>query len=146
MRENPLTKLSASPALTRFPRTLPLHLAATVGANAQNTAVSQHITLPYSIRQIVIYFPPGCDNLVQVTPILALDDSVSTSGLPPGYLLLTEFSQTPYILGDDAVIPIPLDHRVETKGTWLKLFLDNSDLDAHTISATLSLYELLEIP
>lgn len=128
---------------TRHPRTLPAQLVGTVNGGARTTPISQHITFPYTIRHITIAFPPGCDNLVQATPLVCLDDSQPTTALPPGTALLAQISPTIYVVGDDNVLQLPLNHRVETIGTWLKLHLYNTDIQPHTVTALIAIEELL---
>lgn len=119
-----------------------LQVAGTCPPLAGLTIASQHITFAYRISMISVNFGPATDLLVHVHPFLCLDPSIPTAAQPAGNPLLTYLSQFPYILGDDDTFELPMDFLVETKGTWLKLWIVNADAFPHTVSAIFTLYEL----
>jgi len=120
----------------------PLQLVGPCGPLTQLSLVSQHITFAYTIQNITVHFPPGAANLVQVYPFLSLDPSSPTSDLPAGTPLLSWLSPNPYLLGDDCVIPMQINLKVPTRGTWLKAHVVNADAFPHTISLVFAIKEL----
>lgn len=124
--------------------TLPLQLSGIVNPAAQTTLVSQRLTFAYIIDSLTVSFPIGCDHLVQVTPLLSLDPSVSIVAVPPGNYLLSYCSPTVYILGDDATFQFPMNLQVDQRGTYLKCHLKNLDAFIHRVTIVFALRELME--
>lgn len=125
------------------PMTLPLLLTGIVNPGAHRTLVSERLTFPYIIDSITISFPIGADHLVEVTPILSQDPSVSIVAPPVGNFLLGFCSVTPSIVGDDASFRFPMSFHVAARGTWIKCHLYNGDAFMHRVSALFSLTEIL---
>ena len=126
------------------PMTLPLLLSGVVNPGAQTTLVSERLTFPYVIDHIRVVFPMGTDYLVEVTPILSLDPSVSLTGPPIGNRLFSYCSVSTFIVGDSATYEFSMSLHVPQRGTWLKAHLYNGDAFIHRIAAIFSLRELLE--
>lgn len=126
------------------PMTLPLLLSGTVNPGAHRTLVSELLTFSYVIDRITVVFPIGSDHLVQVTPILSLDPSVSLTGPPIGNRLFSYCSVATFIVGDSATFDFPMSLHVPQRGTWLKAHLYNGDAFMHRIAAIFSVRELLE--
>lgn len=126
------------------PMTLPLLLTGIVNPGAHRTLVSERLTFPYVIDSITISFPIGADHLVEVTPILSLDPSVSIVAPPVGNFLLGFCSVTPSIVGDAATFHFPMSLHVPPRGTWLKAHLYNGDAFIHRVTVIFSVRELLE--
>ena len=110
--------------------------------SAEVTLISNHLTMPYMIDELLIYFPLGCDLLVQVHLFVARDDSISTAGVPPGRALVSPYSPTAYVLGNDITLSLYPDIYVTARGTWLKAHLVNNDDYPHHIAVFASLREL----
>ena len=117
------------------------HLHGVVNAAAETTLVSNRLTFPFTIHRIAVIFPAGCDFLVSATPMLSYDAQASTSGLPEGTPLLLQFAKDHGAVGDDYTVDIPCRIPVATKGTYLKLHLNNSDTQAHHITCTFTITE-----
>jgi len=112
-----------------------------VGPVSQATLLSNHLMFSYVLDEIVAYFEAGTDNLLQLYPLLADDDSTSTSGLPQGLALLSPFAPTSHIAADNAVIRLDIDLDVPRRSSWLKCHVVNLDSFPHYLSIAFSLSE-----
>lgn len=124
------------------PTSLPMQLSGRVLPLSETTLVSQHLTFAYSIEEISIHFPEGCAHLVRIHPMICRDDSVSTSGLPPGTPVLAFLSPITYLTGDGITLTFRPNYIVATRGTWLKAHLENLDAFPHAPSILFTLRQI----
>lgn len=123
-----------------------VHLHGFANAGAEKSLVSQRLTFAYIITHMSVIFPDGCDFLVSATPLVSYDPEVSTSGLPQGTPLLLQFANQPALAGDGYPISFPCHIPIDTKGSYIKLHLNNADVDTHHITATFTVTELRTEP
>ena len=140
-RFNPLPP-SLNPTGRRL-ATHPVQLAGTVMPGAELTLISNRLTMAYMIDELLVYFPLGCDLLVRVHLLVAGDSSVSTAGVPPGNPLVSTFSPTAYVVGNDIALSLYPDFYVTARSTWLKAHLVNTDDYPHHIAVFAALRELM---
>ncbi len=87
------------------------------------------------IRSLHASFALGCDRTTQIHFFLSPDDSTPASGQPTGTDLLLQYAQAPYLVGDDEAKIFPHEVPVLERGTYLKVYGNNTDVFAHTIDA-----------
>jgi len=105
----------------------------TVPANSEKTLVSDRLSLPYTIKEVQIHFPPGteCKNRIRV--YVSGSDYAPSTGKPDGDNLFAYGGHIEYIVGDNETLILPRSDKIEQKPTWIKVHAENTDSYDHTI-------------
>jgi hypothetical protein len=114
----------------------------TVGAGAEKTLVSPRIGHPYKVIQVDVRFAQGCNNLLKMYSLVAIDNQESTSGLPNGHSVLSDYGQVNYVVGNDDTKRIKCSVLMQEGGSYLKVFGVNSDTVEHSMDCLIVIEEI----
>lgn len=114
---------------------LTLPFAGSVPAGGELTLVSQYLSFPYTISQLIASFALGCDRTLQLKFFVSRDAEAPSAGEPSGTDLLSIHGQVPYLVGDDERKEFPHEIRVPENGSYLKVYANNTDIFDHTLDA-----------
>lgn len=111
----------------------------TINALTQKTLKSQHLQRTYTIKKARVHFALGQERLVRIRIIASIDDSIPTDQVPYGTNVLVQYTEKEYLVGNDTIIELELDYRVDTRSSWIKLHAVNNDYYRHSIIAEIIL-------
>jgi len=116
-----------------------INFTGTAPARERITLVSRRIAFPYQTREILVTFPAGCINLLQLSFHHSFDPYAPTTEPPADYSFLAENGQEGYVVGE--AIQKRLFHVVECPeaGSYLKVHANNEDYYAHTIDVQMTI-------
>jgi len=113
-------------------QTLPFH--DTVAKNSKKTLTTNKLNFEYTILAVEIGFPVGTERLNQIQILVCTDATTPTTEAPPGVNIIPTYATTTYYVGDDWYRRFPIEHEVDYKPTWIKVYANNTDPDySHTI-------------
>jgi len=110
---------------------------ATVDPSSSVTLVSKRISRPFRLFLIRPHFALNCNRTLRLSFYIAPDDSAPTTKPITGSNVLSEFSQTDYVVGDDEYKELYQHFYSQSAGAYLKIHAQNTDSAAHTIDAQL---------
>ena len=105
----------------------------TVTASTVKTLASKQIGFPFKFSRIHIYFPLGSDLLTQYRVYSSYDDNAPSSGEPSGINIFGTLGQVNYIVGANGWITIIDQTVVRERGTFIKVYMNNTDSADHTL-------------
>jgi|GEM_PF-1930392 len=105
------------------------------------TLVSERLDFPYVITEVRVDFALETRKMLQIKVFVCSDDEVPSSGEPFGYNVFEDFSQAPYIVGDEP-LDVSVGFKVERPGTWIKVYGKNLD----TFPKTLDVKVTIDMP
>lgn len=114
---------------------LTLPFFGSVPAGGELTLVSQFLSFPYLISELIASFALGTNRTLQLRFVLSRDDEAPATGIPTGTDLLSIHGQVPYLVGDDERKSFPHEIQVPESGTYLKVYGNNTDAFEHTIDS-----------
>lgn len=119
-----------------------LVFSGTVASNAQNSfAGSNKIPWRSVARRVVFQFSPGMMGLVFAGFFADTTNSVSTTGIPPGTSLLSQYGNARTINGVEQ-LELVLSEPI-VAGSYLKLYVNNTgDATDATMTAIIELEEV----
>jgi len=114
--------------------TIPLHGSASAGSPGETYVKSKKLPFSFRILEFNIRFPAGCSNAVRVYLTVSPDKTDPSSGVPNGVNLLSRFTDTDYIQGNDETVPLELDREFYGGDYYIRLYLRSTDaVNAHAI-------------
>jgi len=111
----------------------------TCPARGSIVLVTPKITYPYVVKKIHCRFPLGCENKLKLRFYVSRDDDAPSSGAPNGYSMLREHGQVDYIVGDNDEKTMEHEVEVTERGSWLKVYGENSDYFSHQIDVQITI-------
>jgi len=111
----------------------------TVNASSEKTLVSKRINLPFTFKSVRIYFPYGSELKTQYKIFYSTDDSAPSSGEPSGTNIFGTLGQVNYIVGEDGWIEVQDETEVKVSGSYIKVYVNNTDTYTHTIVAVVTI-------
>ena len=121
----------------------PVQFNGTCPANENKTLVSQPILFPFMVTEALVSFAQGCERKLKLELFVSPDDNEPTDAPPNGINLLTYYSQSDYITGDDEQKIINLSSPIHERNQRLKVYATNDDGFDHAIDV---LFTILIIP
>ena len=113
--------------------TLPFN--GTVSANGELTLVSKRLTFDYWIRKLIVSFALGTNRTLQVKFFKSNDPSAPSSGEPTGIDLLSMYGEDSHLVGDDERKEFPHEIQVSERGSYIKIYGNNTDSFDHVLDA-----------
>ena len=114
---------------------LTLPFFGSVAAGGELTLVSQFLSFPYTISQLIASFALGTNRTLQLKFFVSRGPEAPATGEPSGTDLLNIHGQVPYLVGDDEQKSFPHEIHVPESGSYLKVHGINSDVFPHTLDA-----------
>lgn len=105
----------------------------TCSANSELTLVSDRIASRYVIEDLSFHFALNTNRTLQLKPVISPDDHAPSSGEPNGFNLLSEYGQALYVVGDDQTKFYRHNFHVDERGSFVKIYANNTDSFDHTI-------------
>jgi len=102
-------------------------------ANSELTLISQRISTPYAVKNILAHFALNCARTLQLDFYISQDTDVPTIGRPGGFSLLGEYGQVNYVVGDDETKNLENHASSPTSPSWIKVYANNTDGFNHTV-------------
>lgn len=125
---------------TRRVATIPFKAA--IGANTQLTIVSFRIPFPFKITHAEVTFRDDAANNLQVYILVANNRNTSTTGVPPDPNVFSQYSSTPYFIGEGVVQKADCNVQAPDGYYYLKVHGVNNNAYAQTINATVTIEEV----
>jgi len=120
-------------------RLLTVNLRATLQGGAAATYVSQRIDYPFRTKIVRAKFALNQAGLVHLYVYISPDNSAPAALPLTGQNLLSQLLNTPYIAGDDETKEYEAELLTTHRGMYIKVFADNTDVNAHTIDVQVTL-------
>jgi len=113
-----------------------------VSANSNKTLSSRSLDFAYRVAKISVAFPIGSARLVRAHVIVSPDPTIPVAGMPSGQSVLGQYTSTDYLVGDGEIKEVECGFDVLSKGSWLKVYVVNSDSIIHSVDAQITLERL----
>lgn len=104
-----------------------------VAANSSVTLTSKRIDYPFTTERFRVHFALNTNKSLLVRFFISADASVPTSLPLTGTSIFSPSGQVDYMVGDDETVEVPYRVFVPTKGTYIKVFAENTDSYEHSI-------------
>ena len=118
---------------------IPLH--GTVSANSTVSISSSLFDFPFRFLKARIGFPPGSHRKVQIKIIISSDTANPSTGVPHGHSLLSLYSTTDYIVGDDESVDVLYVGDFPPR-RCIKVYANNTDGWDHTVDVVCDIEEI----
>lgn len=113
-----------------------------VTTGASVTLVSQRLRFPYVLENLRVKFALGHVGLVQHRFFVSDDELAPTTEQPSGSNILKQYGNVDYVIGDDDVLELKDETHVTRQGTYIKVFVTNSDTVTHTINVVATIEDM----
>lgn len=107
-----------------------------VGATAQLALSSTQIVFPYTVREVITYFPDDAINNVRAYWLVGTTNSTSTIAISEGSNLLAPLNPVGYLIGHADRISIALRRTVTLRSSYIKLHINNLNAYGVTVFGT----------
>lgn len=108
-------------------------------ARSRVTLVSKRINYAYEVREILVTFPSGCINLVQLSFFVSMDGSAPSAAAPGELGMLQENGQVAYVVGEGEQKRLLHSVEVAECGSYLKVHAYNADFYDHAVDVQMSI-------
>jgi hypothetical protein len=125
-------------------RVAQIPFTATVGAATQLTLVSSRITFKYKVTAVEIVFRDDAANLLQIYVLVSGNVNVSTTGVPPDPNVFSQYSSTPYFVGEGVVKKAECNVQAPDGYDFVKVHANNLNAYAQTVNVTVRIEEAAE--
>lgn len=116
----------------------------TCAALSEQTLVPPMIRFPFKIRRLRIKFALNTNATLRIKFFISPDPSDPSTGEPTGTNIFSARGQVDYIVGDDEWIDMEHEINNPTINTWLKMYGNNLDVFAHSMSAQVTIESMEE--
>jgi hypothetical protein len=111
----------------------------TVGASTQLTLVSGMITFPFKIVGAEITFRDDAANSLRIYVLVSANTNTSTTDVPPDTNAFSQYSPTPYFVGEGTIKRASCFLPAFKGGMYIKVHANNLNAYAQTINATVTI-------
>jgi hypothetical protein len=123
-------------------RSSTIPLIGTLGAGLQQTYVSSRIPYRFRIVAVTVVFGFNTGNALLIYVLSSRTTTSSTSTVPPDTPIFSEYSPTPYFVGEGLIKCPPVDYYAETDEQYVKVHAVNGSAIAQTINVTITVVEV----
>lgn len=106
-----------------------------MSAGGELTLVSKRLTFPYKILILTTSFALGSNRTLQVHFFKSNDPTAPATGQPTGLDLLSLYGEDSYLVGDDEQKSFPHEIDVPERGSYIKIYGNNTDSFDHILDA-----------
>ena len=114
---------------------------ATLGAGLQQTFVSSRIPYRFRIVHTSIVFNFGTGNNLLIYIMTSRTTTTSTTSVPPDTPVFSEYSPTPYFVGDGLIKCPPVDFYADADEQYVKVHAVNNSTVAQVVNVAVSVVE-----
>jgi hypothetical protein len=118
-----------------------ISLIGTLAAGLQQTYVSSRIPYRFRIVHASIVFGFGTGNALLIYVLASRTTTTSTSTVPPDTPVFSEYSPTPYFVGDGLIKCPPVDYYAAEDEQYVKVHAVNNSAIAQTVNVTVTVVE-----
>ena len=115
---------------------------ANLAANTNLTLLAGKIPFWYRIIECEIVFRDDAANNLLIYVFAAKSATLSTTTPPPDTNIFSQYSQTPYFLGEGLIKTVNCNYLVENGDYYLKVFAQNLNTYAQTVNVTVKIEEV----
>ena len=100
---------------------------------AQKTLVSKRINTPFTTKELIVNFALNTNRLLKIRPFISYDNNAPTDTQPKATNILTQLSQSDFLVGDDEQKRVSIEIKQDTSGVYILIHAENDDVVEHTI-------------
>jgi hypothetical protein len=115
---------------------------ATLAAGLQQTYVSSRIPYPFRIVHVSIIFGDATANALLIYILSSRTTTASTSTVPPDTPVFSQYSPTPYFVGESIIKCPPVDFHAASDDQFVKVHAVNGSAIAQTVNVTITVVEV----
>jgi hypothetical protein len=130
-----------TPSTSTYKRTDTIPFMSTLGAGLQQTYVSSRIPYRFRIVHTSIVFSFGTGNNLLIYVLASRTTTTSTSTVPPDTPVFSQYSPSPYFVGEGLIKCPPVDFHGELDEAYVKVHAINNSAIAQTVNVTVTVCE-----
>lgn len=123
-------------------RILVIPFMANLAANTNVTILAGKIPFWYRIIEAEIVFRDDAANNLLVYVFASRTSSLSTTAPPPDSNVFSQYSSTPYFIGEGLIKTVSCDYTVQEGEFYLKVYAENRNAYAQTVNVTIKIEEI----
>ncbi|MCK4268764.1 MAG: hypothetical protein KAX16_08020, partial [Actinomycetia bacterium] len=120
-------------------RLITVNFRATLAAATAATYVSQRYDYPFRTKVVRAKFALNQAGLLRLYVYISPDPSAPIALPLSGQNLLSQLLNVPYIAGDDETKEYEAELLTSHRGTYIKVFANNTDVNAHTVDVQVTI-------
>jgi hypothetical protein len=115
---------------------------AAVPANTNLTLLAGKIPFWYRVIECEIVFRDDAANNLLIYVFASKSATLSTTIPPPDTNIFSQYSQTPYFIGEGLIKTVSCNYLVENGDYYLKVYASNLNAYAQTVNVTVKIEEV----
>jgi hypothetical protein len=123
-------------------RILVIPFMATLRALSNVTVLAGKIPFWYRVTQAEIVFRDDANNLLLIYVFVSRTPSLSDSSPPPDSNVFSQYSSTPYFVGEGLVKHVECNYVVQDGEAYIKVYAANLNAYAQTVNVTVTIEEI----
>ena len=116
-----------------------------VAASSVGYWASSRIPYAFVIDTVLVSWVIGTQRTLQIYILTAGDNNLPASGIPSGTNVIGGLGNSRYLVGDTQATEYPVYARVDTPGSFIKIYANNTDASAHTVDVMARLFRLEDV-
>lgn len=123
-------------------RILTIPFMANLAANTNVTLLAGKIPFRYRVTEAEIVFRDDANNLLLIYIFVSKSATLSTTTPPPDSNVFSQFSPTPYFIGENLVKHVNCVYDVQDGEYYIKVYASNLNAYAQTVNVTVKIEEI----
>jgi hypothetical protein len=123
-------------------RVLTLPFMAALPANTNITILAGKIPFRYRIIEAEIVFRDDTNNNLLIYVFASRTNNFGTASPPPDTNVFSQYSSTPYFLGEGLIKNVKCSYTAEDGEYYIKVYASNLNAYAQTVNATVTVEEI----
>lgn len=123
-------------------RVLTLPFMANLAANTNLTILAGRIPFRYRVVEAEIVFRDDAANNLLIYVFASKTNSLSVGAPPPDTNLFSQYSSTPYFIGEGLIKNVKCSYIAEDAEYYLKVYASNLNAYAQTVNVTVTVEEV----
>jgi hypothetical protein len=115
---------------------------ANLAANTNLTLLAGKIPFWYRIIEVEIIFRDDTTNNLLIYVFVSKSATLSTTTPPPDTNIFSQYSQTPYFIGEGLIKTMSCNYLVENGDYYIKVYASNLNAYAQTVNVTVKIEEV----